>query len=176
MRFFANKTFAVISTFALATSLTACGAGLNAETRKIRQVTDGVEKTIDIDGNKIKILNFLLVATEDGSAVVVGTIVNAGTQDDQLLGISVGSNQAVLTGETVLKPQAPIRFEGETANAKAIFPAVSPVPGRHVNVTLGFARAGLITFEAIIRDKRDVYSNVITGAVLATSSPDSPQQ
>lgn len=174
MRFFANKTIATISTLVLATTLTGCGAGLNAETRKIKQVTDGVEKTIDIDGNKIKILNFLLVATKDGSAVVVGTIVNSGTQNDQLLGISVGSNQAVLTGETVLKPQAPLRFEGLSANAKAVFPAVSPVPGRNVNVTVGFARAGLITFEAIIRDQRDAYAGITSG--VAPTSPDLPQQ
>ena len=117
----------------------------------------------------------LLVATETGDAVVVGTIVNNGTTEDKLLGIAVGTNQAVLTGETVLKQNAPIRFEGDAANAKAVFVGVSPVAGRHVKLSLGFARAGFVTAEVIIRDQRDTYKDVTSGAAApaATSSPDS---
>ncbi len=153
----------LITTFALALTLTSCGAGQSAATRNITQVTDGVEKTIDIDGNKIKILNFLLVSTEDGSAVVVGTIINKGEADDQILGISVNGSPANLTGESILKPNQPIKFEGDTANAKAVFPGVGAVAGRHVMVSVGFARAGLVDLEVIIRDKRDTYSNVTAG-------------
>ena len=149
--------------FALALTLSACGSGQNAATRNITQVTDGVEETIDIEGNKIKIVNFLLVATEDGSAVVVGTIVNTGDADDQILGISVGGSQATLTGETILKPDQPLRFEGDSANAKAVFPLVGAKPGTHVDVTIGFARAGLVNLEVIIRDKRDDFANVTAG-------------
>jgi len=149
--------------FALALTLTSCGSGQNAATRNITQVTDGVEETIDIEGNKIKIVNFLLVATEDGSAVVVGTIVNTGESDDQILGISVAGSQATITGETILKPDQPLRFEGQSANAKAVFPAVGAQPGTHVDVTIGFARAGLVNLEVLIRDKRDDYANVTAG-------------
>jgi hypothetical protein len=149
--------------FALALTLTSCGSGLNAATRNITQVTDGVEETIDIEGNKIKIVNFLLVATEDGSAVVVGTILNAGETDDQILGISVAGSQATLTGESILKPSQPLRFEGDSANAKAVFPLVGAKPGTHVDVTIGFARAGLVNLEVIIRDKRDDFANVTAG-------------
>ena len=149
--------------FALALTLTSCGSGQNAATRNITQVTDGVEETIGIEGNKIKIVNFLLVATEDGSAVVVGTIVNTGESDDQILGISVAGTQAVLTGENILKPNQPLRFEGDSANAKAVFPAVGAQAGTHVDVTIGFARAGLVTVEALIRDKRDDFANVTAG-------------
>ena len=149
--------------FALALTLTSCGSGQNAATRTITQVTDGVEETIDIEGNKIKIVNFLLVATEDGSAVVVGTIVNTGVSDDQILGISVAGSQATLTGETILKPDQPLRFEGESANAKAVFPVVGAKPGTHVDLTIGFARAGLVNLEVLIRDKRDDYANVTAG-------------
>ena len=153
----------LITSFALALTLTSCGAGQNAATRNIKQVTDGAEKTIDIDGNKIKIVNFLLVATEDGSAVVVATMINKGETDDQLLGISVGGSPANLTGESILKPNQPIKFEGDTANAKAVFPAVGAKAGTHVNVSIGFARAGLVELEVIIRDKRDDFANVTAG-------------
>ena len=170
-----KKALASVIASALALTLTACGPGQDAPTRMIRQVTDGVELSVKDNGVDIKILNLLLVSTASGDAVVVGTIVNSGTTEDKLLGIAVGTNQAVLTGETALRQNAPIRFEGDSANAKAVFLGVSPVAGRHVKLSLGFARAGFVTAEVIIRDQRDTYKNVTAGAATpaATSSPDS---
>lgn len=150
----------LITSIALSLTLTSCGAGQNAATRNISQVTDGVEETINIDGNKIKIVNALLVATEDGSAVVVGTIINQGEVDDQILTISAAGTPAILSGDLTVKPNKPVRFEGDVATAKAVFPAVGAVAGRHVMMTIGFARAGLVELEVIIRDKRDDYANV----------------
>ena len=157
----------------LALTLTACGPGQDAPTRMIRQVTDGVELSVKDNGVDIKILNLLLVSTASGDAVVVGTIVNSGTTEDKLLGIAVGTNQAVLTGEAVLRQNAPIRFEGESANAKAVFLGVSPVAGRHVKLSLGFARAGFVTAEVIIRDQRDDYKDVASNSAEINASPDS---
>ena len=169
-----RRTITTITSLLIATSLTACGAGQNAATRQITKVTDGVELSITQNGSAIKIVNLLLVATETGDAVVVGTIVNQGEQADQLLGIAVGGNTATITGDMTLNQNAPLRFEGESANAKAVFAGVSPVAGRHVKLTLGFARAGMVTAEVIIRDKRDAYKNVTSGITpVATSSPDS---
>ena len=169
-----RRTITTITALFIATSLTACGAGQSAATRNIKQVTDGVEVSITQNGSAIKIVNLLLVATETGDAVVVGTIVNQGAQADKLLGIAVGGTTATLTGDTTLNQNAPLRFEGDSANAKAVFAGVSPVAGRHVKLTLGFARAGMVTAEVIIRDKRDAYKNVTSGiAPAATSSPDS---
>ena len=170
-----RRIFTIISALLIATTLTACGAGQNAATRNITQVTDGAELTITQNGSAIKIVNLLLVATENGDAVVVGTIINQGAETDQLLGIAVGGNTATLTGDTTLAQNVPLRFEGESANVKAVFSGVTPVAGRHVKLSLGFARAGLITAEVIIRDKRDDYKNVTSNSVEATSSPDSPQ-
>ncbi len=172
-----RRTITIILTLFLATSLTGCGAGQNAPTRLIKQVTDGVEATITENGSNIKIVNMLLVATETGDAVLVGTIVNQGAEEDQLLGIAVGGSQSTLTGEKALKQNAPIRFEGDSANAKAVFYGVTPVAGRHVKLSLGFARAGMVTVEVIIRDKRDDYKDVTSGTPVVseevTSSPDS---
>ena len=99
----ANTIKKILVLTILATTLTACGSGQTAETRMIKQVTDGVELSLKDNGVDIEILNLLLVATETGDAVLVGTIVNQGDVEDKLLGIAVGSNQAVLTGERVLK-------------------------------------------------------------------------
>ena len=171
-----RRTITVISALVLATSLTACGSGQSAPTRLIKKVTDGAEVTITENGSKIKILNMLLVATEMGDAVLVGTIVNQGAETDELLGIAVGGIQATLSGENALKQNAPIRFEGDSANAKAVFFGVKPVAGRHVKLSLGFARAGMVTAEVIIRDKRDDYKNITSGTPAPaeiSASPDS---
>jgi len=169
-----RRIIPTITALLIATSLTACGTGQSAATRNIKQVTDGVEVSITQNGSAIKIVNLLLVATETGDAVVVGTIVNQGAQADKLLGIAVGGTTATLTGDTTLNQNAPLRFEGDSANAKAVFAGVSPVAGRHVKLSLGFARAGMVTAEVIIRDKRDAYKNVTSGiSPAATSSPDS---
>ena len=115
------KKFSIaLTAAALALSLTACsGSGPNAATRLIKQVTDGKEITINENGNKISVYNLLLVATEDGSAVVVGTFFNKADQKDSLLGISVGGVGAEITGTTELIKDQPIRFEGELATSMA---------------------------------------------------------
>lgn len=167
-----KKVAAITISIALALSLSSCfGAGPNAATRMITRVTDGNEAVVNTDGNNLRIGNLLLVATEDGSAVLVGTIANRADATDQILGISVGPSKATLTGETKLFTNKPIRFEGESANAKAVFPAVGAVAGTTVDVTIGFARAGLVTIKAIIRDKRDIYANVTSGSKLVTPAP-----
>ena len=155
-----NFTVALV-TAALALSLTSCaGAGPNASTRLIKRVTDGNEAVVKTDGNDLSVSNLLLVATEDGSAVVVGTIVNYMDEADALLGISAGGVTAKLSGEQNLVKNQPIRFEGETANAKAVFAGVGAQAGRNIELQLAFARAGVVTVNAIIRDKRDDYANV----------------
>jgi hypothetical protein len=156
------KKFSIAITAAvLALTLTACtGAGPNAATRLIKRVTDGAEATITSDGNDLSISNLLLVATEDGSAVIVGTIVNHAETSDALLGISAGGTNATFTGEQNLLQDKPIRFEGDSANAKAVFNGVGASAGKNVALSLAFARAGVVTVNVIIRDKRDTYSNV----------------
>ena len=170
-----RRAITIFSALLIATSLTACGAGQTAATRNITKVTDGAELTITQNGSAIKIVNLLLVATESGDAVVVGTIINQGVETDQLLGIAVGGNTAIITGDTTLAQNAPLRFEGESANVKAVFAGVTPVAGRNIKLSLGFARAGLVTAEVIIRDKRDDYKDVDSSLPEATSSPDSRQ-
>jgi hypothetical protein len=156
-----KKITTAVITAALALSLTACGgSGPDAATRLIKRVTDGNEATVKTNGSDLAIANLLLVATEDGSAVVVGTIVNYKDEADALLGISAGGTSATLTGEKNLLRDKPIRFEGDSANAKAVFAGVGAKAGKNVQLQLAFARAGVVTVNAIIRDKRDTYANV----------------
>jgi len=163
-----RTSIVITSALAFSLLLSGCGAGQNAATTKITRVTDGNEITIRENGSEIRVVNLTLVDTGDGAAVVVATIINQGTDSDQLLGFSVQGVQATLTGETALLPNKPLFFEGEQANAKAVFPGANPKPGTHVTISLGFAKAGFVTAEVIIRDKRDAFKNVISGATLAT--------
>lgn len=159
----------ISSVVILVFALSGCAAGLNAETRNINRVTDGNEITIDENGSEIRVVNLKLVDTGDGAAVVVGTIINQGSNPDQLLGFTVNGIQATLTGETNLLTNKPITFEGDQANAKAVFFGVNPKAGTNVKISLGFAKAGLVSAEVIIRDKRDDFKNVISGSKLSTT-------
>jgi hypothetical protein len=156
---FKKSSIALIAS-ALALTLTGCGAGPNAETRLIKRVTDGNEVILKENGNNISVSNLLLVALEDGSAVVIGTFVNYSEDNDSLVGLSVNGIPAVITGETTLKQNMPLRFEGDSATTKGVFNAVGAVAGVNVPLTLSFERAGDVTATVIVRDQRDDYKNV----------------
>jgi hypothetical protein len=144
----------------LSISLTGCGAGLNASTRYIKQVTDGVEATVNTDGNNIKVVNLLIVATAEGAGVLVGTLVNSMDQEDALLGVAINGQVATVTGSNVLAKNKPVVFEGPSANIKAVVPVLGAKAGDSVQVTMFFARAGEVTVQAIIRDQRDTYAGI----------------
>jgi hypothetical protein len=63
-----KKVLAPFIAIALALTLTACGPGQDAPTRMIKQVTDGVELSLEDNGVDIEILNLLLVG--DLSALI----------------------------------------------------------------------------------------------------------
>ena len=158
-----KRILSVITIFALSVSLTGCGAGLNAATRQIAQVTDGVESNVINDQNNLRVVNLLVVATADQNAVLVGTIVNAQDAPDTLLGVAINGSVATLTGTTTLEKNAPVIFEGDSANAKAVVPGFTVAPGIRVPVVLFFARAGEVTLDALVRGATDIYANVTSG-------------
>ena len=156
---FKKSSIALIAS-ALALTLTGCGAGPNAETRLIKRVTDGNEVILKENGANISVSNLLLVALEDGSAVVIGTFVNYSEDNDSLVGLTVNGIPAVITGETMMKQNAPLRFEGDSATTKGVFNSVAAKAGVNIPLTLSFERAGDVTTNVIVRDQRDDYRNV----------------
>lgn len=159
MRKFQKVAIFSISTV-LALTLTSCAAGPSAETRLTNKVTDGNEIVLTENGNNIRVSNLLLVATNDSAAVVVGHIVNRLEENDALISISSNGVPAVITGETVLRANEPLHFEGESANVKAVIPGVNLVVGTNVKLTLGFARAGIVTVNVLVRDQSEIYADV----------------
>jgi hypothetical protein len=156
---------------ALAVSLSGCGAGNNASTRKIAQVTDGVEASITENGNNIRIVNLLVVAASGGNAVLVGTIVNNGDEEDALLGVAINGSTANYTGNNVLPKAVPIIFEGERANAKVVLGGFGATAGARVSVGLFFAKAGAVTLDAIVREASDEYAAVTANVEVPVPTP-----
>jgi hypothetical protein len=159
-----RRIFSALVIAALAVSLTGCGAGNNASTRQVKQVTDGVEGSITKDGNNIKILNLLVVAAGGGNAVLVGTIINNADAEDALLGIAINGSTATYTGNNALPKNTPIIFEGDSANAMAVLRGFGGSAGSNVKVGLFFAKAGAITLDAIVREAKGEYAG-ISGAI-----------
>ena len=166
-----RRTISAIAIAALAVSLSGCGAGVNASTRNNNQVTDGVESSITQDGNNIKIVNLLVVAAPGGNAVLVGTIVNNGDQEDLLLGVAINGTTTTYTGINVLPKNTPIIFEGERANAKATLGGFGAPAGSRVQVGLFFAKAGVVNLDAIVREARDEYAGITAGEIPPTATP-----
>ncbi len=166
-----RRIFSAVVIAALAVSLTGCGAGVNASTRQVKQVTDGVEGSITKDGNNIKILNLLVVAAGGGNAVLVGTIINTADAEDTLLGIAINGTTLAYTGTNTLPKNTPIFFEGDRANAKAVLAGFGGSAGSNVKVGLFFAKAGAITLTAIVRDTKDDYAGVTAAIDVPMVSP-----
>ena len=155
-----RRTGIAVLSITLALSLTACGAGFNASTRQVKQVTDGVEGTISTNDNLVKAVNVLVVATNDGAGVLVGTIINSRPTEDALLGVAINGVVATVTGNSSLKQNSPITFEGDSANAKAVVPALNLKAGTHVQVTMFFARAGELTVSTLVYSQSEKYEAV----------------
>lgn len=149
---------------ALAISLAGCGAGSNATTRLTKKVTDGQEAEIKKDANKIILRNFVLVALPDGSAVVVGTIINRGEEEDALLGIAIPGIQAQISGTSTIASNGVTTFEGDVANAKAVIPGANLKPGTNVKLSLFFGNAGEITFDVLIQKPEGIYADISSQA------------
>ena len=145
---------------ALAISLTGCGAGSNASTRLIKKVTDGQEAEVRNENNNIALRNFVLVALEDGSAVVVGTVINRGENDDALLGLAIPGIQAQFTGVSTISQNQTIRFEGDSANAKAVILGANLKPGAHTDLSLFFGNAGEVKFDVLVQKPEGIYAGI----------------
>jgi len=142
-------------------TLTACGAGENAASRNITKVTDGAETNVITDTSNLKLRGFLIVDQPDGSAVLVGTIVNSSSTPDQIVGISVNNVLATITTElSEITDRVPMIFEGDSANAKAVFPGLNANAGNNIDISFLFKTAGIITVKAIVRDQRDIYAGI----------------
>jgi hypothetical protein len=156
-----RKVVTVSIALALTFSLTGCGAGKTAATSMIKQVTDGVEGSILTDGNDVRVSGLLLVAQPDGRAVLVGSMVNGADTPEDLLAVAAGEVVGVLSATTLpMLQNKPLYFEGDSANAKVIFPTITAKPGERIKVKLFFSHAGELNLDALVREQDGIYAGV----------------
>ena len=143
---------------ALAVVLTGCGAtGVESPTRNMRQVTDGVEGQV----NSIKARDVLLVAQPDGSAVLVGTFVNVGTDSDAIASIAAnGISAKIDPAQNELIQNRPVIFAGPSATAKATIAGLNAKPGTRLDLNIDFVVGGPLKLNVLVVEKADIYANV----------------
>ena len=140
----------------LIVGLTGCNAsGPDAPTRNVRQVTDGVEAT----SGDVKAVNVLLVAQEDGSAVLVGTFVNSGEGRDAITAITANGIVGSISA-TPLDKNSPAIFAGDSANSTAKFAGLNAIASSRVNLEITFANAEPMNLNVLVRAKSEIYANV----------------
>ena len=153
----ANTIKKILVLTILATTLTACGSGQTAETRMIKQVTDGVEA----QSAEIRLRNIKIVKNELSEGILVGTLVNWSDQADAITGIDIGGVAAKLSGMKFdLLKNKPITFVGDSANADA-FAQVSKVAGERIPITFTFATATPVTVDALVVAQDGIYENLV---------------
>ena len=141
----------------LATTLTACGSGQTAETRMIKQVTDGVEA----QSAEIRLRNVKIVKNELSQGILVGTLVNWSDQTDAITGINIGGTAATLSNiKFDLLKNKPITFVGDSANADA-YAQISKVAGERIAITFTFATATPVTVDALVVAQDGIYENLV---------------
>jgi len=157
------KQFALLTmTLFLLSLLAGCAAGPNASTRLINQVTDGVEG----EAGAVKVRNFTLVLQEDGSAVVVATIINQDEALDQVTSIFINGEKASIGSENQvsdslpLSQNTPLIFSGPSANAYAFIDSLALKPGYRAPVEITLAKSGIINLDVLIRDKSGEFAQV----------------
>ena len=130
------RKFAIaITTAALATSLTACsGAGNDAPTRMINQVTDGVEANLKDSNTLIYLRNIYIAVNEAGDASLVGTIINQKDTNDALIALAINQQEIKISSLPALQNK-PIIFGGPTSNASASLPNSGLVAGAHTKIS-----------------------------------------
>jgi hypothetical protein len=144
----------VIATIAIAATVTGCGSGQMAQTRLIKQVTDGVEAQTD----EIRLRNVKVIKTSTGSGVLIGTLVNWSDTSDQITSVTINNQPAIYTAKSSeLLRNKPITFVGDIANADAFIQTLDKEPGYRIPVTFTFASAAPVTLDTLIVNGDGIY-------------------
>jgi hypothetical protein len=152
-----SKTKIIITAFVIATLISGCAAGGNAETRLINQVTDGVEG----ESNEIQVRNLKVIKQVDGTGVLIGTFINWSDESDAISSITIDGQPAVLIADSLdLNKNTPITFVGDIANADAAVANMTALAGYRIPVVVTFMKAAPIEFDALIVTADGIYTDI----------------
>jgi hypothetical protein len=151
----------------VAATLTGCGSGRTAETRMIKQVTDGVEA----QSNEIRVRNLLIVKNELSEGILVGTLVNWSDEVDAITGISINNLPTTVSSSRLeLRKNKPVIFAGESANADAAAVITQSI-GQRIPVIITFEKAAPITLDALIVENVEWYKDLLRYQPSAVVTP-----
>jgi hypothetical protein len=151
----------------VAATLTGCGSGRTAETRMIKQVTDGVEA----QSNEIRVRNLLIVKNELSEGILVGTLVNWSDEVDAITGISINNLPTTVSSSRLeLRKNKPVIFAGESANADAAAVITQSI-GQRIPVIITFEKAAPITLDALIVENVEWYKDLLRYQPSAVVAP-----
>ena len=151
----------------VAATLTACGSGRTAETRMIKQVTDGVEG----QSNEIRVRNLLIVKNELSEGILVGTLVNWSDEVDVVTGISINNLPTTVSSSRLeLRKNKPVVFAGESANADAAAVITQSI-GQRIPVIITFEKASPLTLDALIVENVEWYKDLLRYQPSAVVTP-----
>jgi hypothetical protein len=151
----------------IAATLTGCGSGRTAETRMIKQVTDGVEG----QSNEIRVRNLLIVKNELSEGILVGTLVNWSDEVDAITGISINNLPTTVSSSRLeLRKNKPVIFAGESANADAAAVITQSI-GQRIPVIITFEKAAPITLDALIVENVEWYKDLLRYQPSAVVAP-----
>ena len=151
----------------VAATLTGCGSGRTAETRMIKQVTDGVEG----QSNEIRVRNLLIVKNELSEGILVGTLVNWSEEVDAITGISINNLPTTVSSSRLeLRKNKPVVFAGESANADAAAVITQSI-GQRIPVIITFEKAAPITLDALIVENVEWYKDLLRYQPSAVVTP-----
>ena len=151
----------------VASTLTGCGSGRTAETRMIKQVTDGVEG----QSNEIRVRNLLIVKNELSEGILVGTLVNWSDEVDAITGISINNLPTTVSSSRLeLRKNKPVVFAGESANADAAAVITQSI-GQRIPVIITFEKAAPITLDALIVENVEWYKDLLRYKPSAVVTP-----
>ncbi|MEU0008650.1 DUF461 domain-containing protein [Streptomyces sp. NPDC006314] len=135
-------------------SLAACGAGNNAQTLEIKP--DNAATSV----GDIKIQNAVVITQPDlkstGPAVIAATVFNAGTQDQTLQSVTVGSDTSAelkpAKGQRLTVPAGGSLVIGGKGNASAVLPSGREAvqDGNLQKVTFTFSKTGEVSLRAFV--------------------------
>ena len=147
----------LIGAVVISTLLTGCGSGKTAATTQIKQVTDGVEGQSGL----IKIRNLMIVKQEDGTGVLIATLVNWSDESDAITSINIDGQDAVVAAKSLeLNKNMPVIFVGDSANADAVVVQLNEVIGHRTPVIIKFAKASPVTLDALIVQADGIYADI----------------
>ena len=149
-------TLAALSTLVL---VAGCSAGYNAQSIKPYAPAEGVVA----DRGDIRILDALVVSVAGSNRGVLSmTVVNRGSQDDQITAITSTRGRIDLTGGTDLPAGGSVVFGADT-DPSATIEALSREPGQTIEIVVRFARTLPITLRTVVVAPTGQYASVTPG-------------